>query len=216
MIGDDIKYHPEYKAVSNTVIAEIEKQILKDERLCIAVGGESGSGKTSLAHALQVDIQKYFGIKGFLFHADDYFFYPPKDNHNLRVKDISVVGVNEVNLELLNDNIMEFKHNKSIIKKPLINYGENEILYEKIRPNDYNFCLVEGTYSMLLKHTDYKVFIETNYKDTRKSRVTRGRDILNDFNEDVLELEHNIVKHHGKYANLICSKNIIRLNNLSE
>lgn len=214
MIGDNIKYHPEYKTVSNTVISEIEKQMMEGKRLCIAVGGESGCGKTSLAHVLHVDIQEYFGVKGFLFHGDDYFFHPPKDNHSLRLQDISNVGVNEVNLGLLDENILEFKKGKGVIKKPLINYNENKILSEEIHPDDYQFCLVEGTYSMLLKHVDYKVFIEMNYRDTKASRMSRARDIPDEFNEGVLEVEHNIIKHHKKYANLICGKNVIRLNNL--
>lgn len=213
MIGDNIKYHQEYRAVSHTVISELDKQFRTGERLCIAVGGESGSGKTSLAHALQVDIQEHFGIKGFLFHGDDYFFMPPTDNHNMRLNDISVVGVNEVNLDLLSNNILEFKENNAPITKPLINYEANKIFQEEINPNEFHFCLVEGTYAMLLEHTDYKVFIETNYKDTKASRFARARDILDDFNEGVLEIEHNIIKHHRVYANLICGNNVIRLNN---
>lgn len=213
MIGDNLIYHPEYKPVGNVVIAEIEKQMLKGERLCIAVGGESGSGKTSLAYALYVDIQKFFGVQGFLFHGDDYFLYPPKDNHNRRLEDISTVGTNEVNLELLSANILEFKKNENLVTKPLVNYDENKILEEKINPADFHFCLVEGTYSMLLENIDYKVFIETNYKDTKTSRLKRARDIIDDFNEGVLEIEHNIIKEHRKFADLIYGKNTIHLNN---
>ncbi|WP_299550498.1 hypothetical protein [Seonamhaeicola sp.] len=210
MIGDHLTYHPEYKAVSNVVIAEIEKQMCNGARLCIAVGGESGSGKTSLAYALYVDIQQYFGVKGFLFHGDDYFFYPPKDNHNRRLKDISIVGTGEVDLDLLSRNILEFKKNEAPVHKPLVNYDENKILEEKINPGDFQFCLVEGTYTMLLENIDYKVFIETNYKETKMSRLKRARDIINDFNEEVLEIEHNIIKTHRSYADLIYGKNTIQ------
>lgn len=73
MGGDKIIYHSEYKDVSDFVFSKFKQQLNKDHIICIYVSGESGCGKTSLAYALQQDIENTLGLKGFLFHLDDYY-----------------------------------------------------------------------------------------------------------------------------------------------
>lgn len=203
MIGDKLTYHTSYQKVTHKVIETLQSE-LGQQRLCIAVGGESGCGKTSLAHALHVDIEKKLGLKGYLFHADDYFVLPPKDNHNQRLQDISKVGVEEVDLNLLDTHIRAFlSSEETAIEKPLVNYNENNISQELVKPQQFDFCIVEGTYTMLLQEPLFKVFIQKTYKDTRADRVSRARDLINDFNERVLEIEHQIIKEQSKFADMI-------------
>lgn len=202
MIGDKLTYHSGYQGINNKIISKLKKQFSEKKRLCIAVGGESGSGKTSMAYALYRDIETTLGFKGYLFHADDYFHLPPKDNHNQRLQDISKVGVSEVNLDLLDEHLSSFLNADEIIEKPLVNYSENSIGEETIYSNDFNFCIVEGTYTMLLKQPTFKVFIDSSFLETKSNRIKRARDIIDNFNEDVLEIEHNIIKEHIKYADM--------------
>lgn len=206
MIGDKISYFPEYKKITDFVIKNLEPIQKAKIKLCISVGGESGCGKTSLAYALQKDIEKNTGLKGMIFHLDDYFFLPPMDNHNARLKDIRQVGMNEANLQLLDSHLIQFKEKDNILNKPLVNYDQNIILNETILCNEYDFCIVEGTYVNALKTPDYRIFIETTYLDTRKSRIERNRDIINDFNEQVLKIEHLIIKPHYIFANVVIDK----------
>ena len=203
MIGDKLTYHSNYRKITNKIIGKLKAGLIDHKRICIAVGGESGCGKTSLAHALHIDIEKTLSLKGFLFHADDYFILPPKDNHNRRLEDISNVGVEEVNLSLLDKHIKMFMDKTDQIEKPLVNYNENHISKEIIYPKAYDFCIVEGTYVMLLNKPSFKVFIKKTYKDTRANRVSRARDLINDFNENVLEIEHHIIKQQYKFADMI-------------
>ena len=206
MIGDKFIYHSTYKQITNLVMSELKDKLNKEHRICISVGGESGCGKTSLTYALLKDIEEATNLRGFIFHADDYFILPPKDNHNNRLEDISNVGIHEVKLKLLDTHINDFMNGKTNLKKPLVIYDENVILEEHINCLDYDFCLVEGTYVMLLEKPNYKVFMEVNYKDTRASRIERGRDIIDDFAEQVLEIEHQIVKKHKELANISMDK----------
>lgn len=200
MKGDKLIYYPNFEKTTNEIISSLTQYFLDDKRLCIAIGGESGSGKTSLAYALLLNIQKALNVKGYIFHADDYFFLPPLDNHNRRLKNIANVGVKEVNLNALDENLRAFIKHQESLTKPLVYYKENRIKKETIFPNDYQFCIVEGTYTMLLKEPDYKVFIENSFQHTKANREKRARDIMNEFNEQVLRIEHNIIKHHYKYA----------------
>ena len=206
MIGDKLKYHATYKQITNFVISQLDDKLNAKHRICIAVGGESGCGKTSLAYALLKDIEAVTKLKGFIFHADDYFMLPPKDNHNHRLEDISNVGTHEVKLKLLDSQIHEFKKGKENLIKPLVIYDENVILEEQISCLDYDYCLVEGTYAMLLEEVNYKIFMETTYHDTRHSRIERARDVIDDFAEKVLEIEHQIVKKHKDLASIIIDK----------
>ncbi|WP_411893435.1 hypothetical protein [Winogradskyella sp. A2] len=209
MIGDKLTYHSSFQKTNNEIIEKLKPQFLSKKRICIAVGGESGSGKTSLAYALFVDIENKLGLKGFLFHGDDYFFLPPKDNHNQRLEDIVNVGPSEVNLKLLDNHINAFISDKGEIEKPLVHYDNNSIGTEAIDSNCYDFCVVEGTYTMLLRAPTFKVFIENSFIDTKLNREKRARDIMGDFNEKVLEIEHNIISEHRKYADMTVKNDII-------
>ncbi len=211
MIGDKLTYYSSYKDITNFVISELRDNLINNNRICISVGGESGCGKTSLAYALQKDIEKNTGLRGFLFHLDDYFKLPPTDNHNNRLENIKNVGVNEVKTDMLDTHILDFKKRISVIK-PLVIYEENIIITEPVNSGEFDFCVVEGTYVSTLAHPDYKIFIETTYLDTRKSRIKRGRDPINDFNEQILEIEHRIIKPHYKFANVIIDKDLNILN----
>jgi len=202
MVGDKLTYHSSFKDINDEIISILMPLLLEKKRICIAVGGESGSGKTSLAYALLVDIENELGLKGFLFHGDDYFKLPPKDNHNKRLEDIAKVGSKEVNLNLLDDHILAFKNAEKSIFKPLVNYQANTIVKETICTSDFDFCIVELTYAMLLEQPTFKVFIENSFLETKTNRERRARDIMNDFNERVLEIEHNIIKEHVKLADI--------------
>ena len=204
MVGDKITYFPSYQNVTNGVIQKLEKELNGKNRICIAVGGESGSGKTSLAHALKLDIEKELSLKGFVFHLDDYFFLPPKDNHKNRIKNLKNVGSHEVNLKLLDNHLRAFIKQKDIpLKKPLVIYEKNKIMSEVINPKEYDFCIVEGTYTMLLKVPALKVFIDKTYKETKANRLERARDVMDDFNEKVLEIEHKIISKQPELADII-------------
>ena len=207
MIGDKLSYHTEYRDINRWVINKLNDELHGKDRICISVGGESGCGKTSLAYALLKDIEESTGLKGFLFHLDDYFKLPPHDNHNRRLKDMNQVGVHEVDLELLDSNLKQFRNGEHIIK-PLVDYHNNKILNEEVVSSNFNFCIVEGTYVSELDLPNYKIFIETTYLDTRKLRVSRGRDQISDFNERVLEIEHRIIRDHGRLAHLIIDKEL--------
>lgn len=202
MIGDKLIYHSSYQKINGEIISKLKTEFSEKKRLCIAVGGESGSGKTSLAYALLKDIETALNLKGFLFHADDYFYLPPNDNHNKRLQDISNVGSSEVNLNLLDEHVLSFLHNKLKINKPLVNYSGNSIGEETIEPNDFDFCIVEGTYVMLLNQPTFKVFISNSFIETRSNRLKRAREISDNFNDEVLKIEHEIIKKHIKYADL--------------
>lgn len=143
---------------------------------------------------------------------DDYFKLPPKTNHENRLKSLDNVGVHEVDLEKLAQNIKAFKNGDSEIEKPLVNYNENSIGTEKIDASEYDVVIVEGTYIFEAEGFDYKIFIDRNYRDTYENRMERNRDEKSDFVEEVLEIEHRIIRNFKNNADLILGKNYEPIN----
>lgn len=206
MIGDVINIKPEYKVLSKSIYNDLrDKKLLEKDKKVIAVGGESGSGKSVTAIGLsQLLTEK--GITNQIIHQDDYFILPPKSNHNNRLKSLDNVGVHEVKMDLLTQHITDFKNGKTKIEKPLVKYQENMITTETLSLKDTQVLILEGTYVLNLKNTDFNIFIDRNYKDTLHQRLERNRDIIDDFANHVLEIEHQIIKQFKYVANGIINK----------
>ncbi len=205
MIGDVIDIKPEYINTSREIVSLCGNHFF-DKKRVILVAGESGSGKSVTAVSLQkVLLEKH--IDAMVLHQDDYFHLPPATNHDERLKDLSRVGMNEVNLNLMQKHIHAFKANVERITKPLVHYKENEILQETANIKAYRTLIVEGTYSFALHGADTRIFMERNYKDTLTSRLKRNRDVAGEFVEKVLEIEHRLISPMASQADILVRKN---------
>lgn len=207
MIGDILNIQPEYYKTANDIWELIQDKVshYQKERYCICIAGESGSGKTITAVCL-ANLLNEMGIKCEILHQDDYFFLPPASNHAKRVADINWVGPQEVNLALLQANVADFLAGKTEIHKPLVNYHENLILPETRHLTDIQVLIIEGTYISLLQNVGIHIFIQRDYKDTLSQRLERGRDVINEFTNQVLEIEHQIIVNQGKHAEIIVKR----------
>lgn len=208
MIGDKIHITEKYiKTAEEIVHLLTEKSALRNgNKTTIGIGGESGCGKSVTAFALQkVLVEK--GLKSTVLQMDDYFHLPPKSNHKNRLKNLKDVGIGEVNLQLLAENIIDFKNGKSSSQKPLVDYKNNSISNETLEFENIEIMIVEGTYILELNNFDYKIFIDRNYKETFENRMSRNRDEKSDFVEKVLKIEHNIIRTYKDKADFILDKN---------
>lgn len=204
MIGDDIRIEEAHLKPGKQILAELIS-IIQDNpaRTCIGFGGESGSGKSTQALAFQHLLQNE-GLKVIVFHMDDYFKLPPKTNHQERMKSISKVGEDEVDLKLLEQHIETIKAGKSEkLLKPLVDYSGNRILSETVDIQDIDVIIVEGTYVLTLGNIDIKIFMPSTYLETKIARDWRDRDEISEFNEGVLEIEHKIITKHQALADFI-------------
>lgn len=179
--------------------------IAKQGKYLITVAGESGAGKSEIAYALEGLLDK-LRIKAHIIQQDDYFVYPPKTNERMRVIDINRVGPQEVKLDLLNENILAIVSGNFKIEKPLVIFEEDRITKELIDLEPYRVVLIDGTYTTLLEHIDCHVFIDRDRNDTREDRLKRNRERQNDYLEDILEIEHNVISRHKEVADIIIDK----------
>lgn len=200
MIGDKLVIEP-YHTERATEICGILSDRL-GPKLAVTVAGESGAGKSELAHEINRLLNER-GIKTGLLQQDDYFVFPPKTNHDMRRRNLEQVGPYEVKLDFLDANLRSFKRGESPIYKPLVIYDEDRITAEEMDVRDLAVLIAEGTYTTLLRFADVRIFIDRDYRQTLEARMRRARDKWEPFIQDVLEREHQIIGQHKKLADLI-------------
>ncbi|MFC1822152.1 hypothetical protein ACFL9T_05560 [Thermodesulfobacteriota bacterium] len=181
------------------IIPQIEQSTGK---YTITVAGESGSGKSEIAEVIAETLAGK-NIKSVIFQQDDYFVHPPKTNENTRRKDMDWVGANEVLLDVMDQNLKDFKGGKTEITKPLVIFEEDRITEETITTDDFKVAIAEGTYTTTLNQVDCRVFIDQTYHETKKARLLRAREEQDDFLETVLKIEHKVISSHKRIADFI-------------
>jgi uridine kinase len=179
--------------------------IPRTTRTVIAVAGESGSGKSVTAIDLAAVLNRA-GIGAAIIHQDDYFIRPPRTNHEHRERDITSVGPQEVQLDLIGQHIAEFRAGAAAITGPAVNYAENRFETRTIPLAGCNVLVVEGTYVLHLDDTDIRIFLEATYQDTVEARRERNRDIDAPFVQQVLQIEHGIIARQRARADIVISR----------
>lgn len=205
MIGDKLNTQPHHIQAAREIYEGV-KDKLGPGPTTFTVAGQSGAGKSEIADEL-AKLLEAGGRKTMVFQQDDYFFYPPKTNHNRRVDDIEWVGTKEVNLKLLDEHLSAFKESTTrILEKPLVIFDEDRITSEKVDLSPFSVLIAEGTYTTLLKNADYHVFIDRDYHDTKKHRQERGREVIDSFSDKILKIEDQIISKHKSLASFIVRK----------
>lgn len=201
MIGDKIDTNHLNLTAANELLSAFDIDLRLPKRV-IAIAGESGSGKTHMAAAIEKAFEAR-GQKSMLLHMDDFFKLPPALNHQNRLADLHNVGPKEVDLLRLQSCISEFKNGAQFIKTPLVHYYENQI--EEIEQEILNVevLIIEGTYSFYLEKIDFHLYMSRTFEQTRSLRAqrNRGAESQDPFIEQVLEIEHQLITAKKSKAN---------------
>ncbi len=206
MKGDILIIDDNHRKAATQVVKFILDEIKNSEnKYVITVAGESGAGKSEIAASIAEKLEEY-KIKSFVFGQDDYFVYPPKTNASKREEDISWVGTQEVKLDLLDQNLEAVLKGFASLTKPLVDFDTDEIGEEVVNLKDYKVLIAEGTYTTSLKNVNCKVFIDRNKMDTIESRKKRAREKQDEFLDNILTIEHEIISKHKTLANIVISK----------
>ncbi|MBP7273768.1 MAG: hypothetical protein KA974_07990 [Saprospiraceae bacterium] len=195
MIGDKLTIKKEYYVTAQELLHHICQKIdlCGNQKTVILIAGESGSGKSVSAVCLAEVIQHTCELNTCVFHMDDYFKLPPKDNHEARIHNLQHVGLTEVDFDKLQQHLNEFKLSEPIIQKPLVFYDDNVIAEETIDVSKISVLIIEGTYAFALQNADYRIFMMPTYIETKQQRLERARESDDLFIEKVLAVEHQIV-----------------------
>ena len=206
MKGDKVLVGEEHVRAAGGIVGLILPLILDSpQRFVISIAGESGSGKSEVASALQQRLESE-DVRSVIVQQDDYFVYPPKSNAAMRRADINHVGVSEVRLELLDENLRKARQGSDSVTKPLVIFDEDLITEEVLPVEGARVIIVEGTYTTTLANVDQHVFIDRTYVDTSETRKRRAREAQDGHLERVLEIEHGIIATHRDLTDLIVTR----------
>ena len=203
MQGDILKIKDEHRQAAQGALDIIWPEIQDHQgKYAITVAGESGSGKSEIAAVLAEKlVQK--GIEAAILQQDDYFVHPPLTNTKVRQKDISWVGTSEVKLDLLDHNLADIHNGKEEIVKPLAIFQEDRFTTEVLKVDGAKVVIAEGTYTTLLQNVQCHIFIDRTYHETKAARLERAREEQDNFLEQVLKIEHDIISKHKAKADII-------------
>lgn len=203
MKGDRLVIKEEHVNAARKIVKLLfPHDTMPEGKLILTIAGESGSGKSEIASVLS-ELLSHRGIESIILQQDDYFVYPPKTNARMRKKNIGHVGLREVKLDLLDQNLADIIRGSTTIEKPLVNFDKDTITQETISLDGVSVVIVEGTYTTVLKHPHQRVFIDRTYLDTRESRSQRAREKQDEFLEEILKIEHKIVSSHLLQASIV-------------
>ena len=184
---------PEYSAFAKNLIAVLDSsfELATRNRPVIAVGGESGSGKSTTAATLSRELTAS-GRLSMVLHQDDYFRLPPRANHAHRELTVAHVGPHEVDLDRMSSVIRAFRAGDAV-DVPEVDYDADAFRVRRADFSNTQILVVEGTYVLTLDAVDLRIFLEATWLDTRERRRARSRDVDSPFVDQVLEIEHRLI-----------------------
>ena len=188
-------------------------------RVVFSVYGCSGSGKTTMATA----IQKYFtddGIGCYMISGDDYPHRIPKRNDEERLRVYATEGEDglrdylgtpkELDFELVNGILADFHAGENTITLKHMGREDGDIAYEDVDFTGISVLLLEWTHggSEYLKGVDIPVFLDCSPEEAKARRISRNRDdnAASPFICRVIELEQEKLDRQSKNARLVVGK----------
>ena len=195
-----------YQERADALLALLRRDfgIPRTARTVIAVAGESGSGKSVTASDLASALNDA-GIRTAIIHQDNYFVRPPRTNHEFRLTDLSSVGPQEVQMDLIQEQMRAFRAGE-VVSAPIVDYAGNRFLSELLDFSGADVLVVEGTYALRLDGVDIAVFLEATWKDTEGRRKARNRDIDDPFVDQVLDIEHRLIAPQRARADILLDR----------
>ena len=158
-----------------------------DKRIVISIYGGSGSGKTTIAAALQ----QYFlkdNTACYVLTGDNYPHRIPMRNDEERLNVYNESGEDglrgylgtpkEIDFDRINKELSEFKEGKDIIEIKHMGRQDGDISYDETDFTGIKVLILEWTHggSEYLKGVDIPVFLESSPEETKARRIKRGRD----------------------------------------
>lgn len=202
MLGDVLLITEKHEKAAEQIVDRLRK--IKSGRMVVAIGGESGSGKSELAHVVSRRL-KNRGELAKILHIDNYYKVSPQERTEWRKKHgVESIGLSEYNWDLINQNIAEFRQGKEAVLPCIDLLTDQE---DKLITNfgGIEYLVVEGLYS-LRADADLRIFIDLTYHDTKKAQILRGKEPQNEFRLQVLQREHEAVQSLRPSANLLVTK----------
>jgi len=176
------------------------------EKISLAIGAESGSGKSEISHLVAGSLFKSSRrLKSFMVHTDDFFVLPHKERNELRLKtNLESVGPSEIDFDELNYVLKNFERGGQVLL-PVLEFITSSAYKLLVDFKDVQVLICEGLYAPMLEVT-ISMFIDMTYRDNEDFNVLRGKEVADAFRQRVLEREHRAVGELRKRVDYLITK----------
>ncbi|HQO49485.1 MAG TPA: hypothetical protein PK939_03595 [Bacteroidales bacterium] len=192
MLGDVLLIAEKHQKAGEAIL----EMVLQNQKpkMMVAISGESGSGKSELAHVIAKGLRKH-GIMAKPLHIDNYYRIHPLERTEWRKNNgiQNVVGPGEYDWDTILRNINEFKEGK-MSTGPCVDLVTEQIDQLTTDYSQIDMLIIDGLYAIKVPEVDLRVFIELTYHETKKAQVVRGKEPQNEYRMQVLEKEHQEVQ----------------------
>jgi len=192
MLGDILLIEEKHRIAGEAIVQEILKR--KSDKFMVGISGESGSGKTELAHVVARGLRRN-GIMAKPIHIDNYYRIHPLERTEWRKTNgiENVVGYGEYDWDTIYRNIDDFKHDRRS-QMPCVDLVTEQIDQLITDFNGIDMLVIDGLYAIKTDGLDMRVFIELTYHETKKAQILRGKEPQNEYRMAVLDQEHKMVQ----------------------
>ena len=183
MLGDVLLIAEKHERAGAQIVARIDE--IESDKVVVAIGGESGSGKSELAHVVARALKDQ-GRLAKILHIDNYYTVRPQDREAWRKENgFESIGLGEIDWDLLDEHLDAFRSGDSAVL-PCIDLLTDQIdeLHTDFSP--IKVVIVDGLYPLHVD-ADLRIFIDLTYLDTKKAQVLRGKEPLSRYRGGVRE-----------------------------
>ena len=208
MLGDILIITEMHKEAAASIYEYIKAQRKKKPRryrYIVGISGESGSGKSELAHSLG-KLMKTENIRVKVIHTDNYYKIQPLLREEWRRnKGLDKIGIKEYDWVKINKTIRDFKESQECVI-PCIDLIPEQVDKLITDFSKVNLLIIDGLYAINAPDLDLRVFIDLTYHETKINQIMRMKETMNDFRISILEHEHKAVCSLREKADLIVDK----------
>ncbi|NVO21220.1 MAG: uridine kinase [Bacteroidetes bacterium] len=203
MLGDILLITEKHQKAGEIIIEKI--LATRKPKMIIAISGESGSGKSELAHVIAKGLRKH-GIFAKPLHIDNYYrVHPLKRTEWRKEQGIeNVVGFGEYDWVTIDRNIAEFMEGVESTG-PCVDLVTEQVDQLTTDYSTVDMLIIDGLYAIKTSGVDLRIFIELTYHETKKAQVVRGKEPQNEYRMNVLEQEHKMVQSLKSMADMLIS-----------
>lgn len=206
MLGDVLLIQERHKNAGEKILEKILSA--RKDRMIIGISGESGSGKSELAHVIAKGLRKH-GIFAKPLHTDNYYNTHPLERRAWRQeKGIeNVVGFNEYKWDEINRNLDDFKAGR-ISEMPCVDLVTEQVDRLITDFSEVDMLIVDGLYAIRLDRVDLRIFIDLTYLETKEkhTRDARGKEVMDEVRWATLGQEHRMVSSLKSSADVIITR----------
>ena len=200
MLHDVLLITEKHKKAAKQIVEHINN--MDGQKIMIAIGGESGSGKSELGHEV-ARLLKLQNTPAKVMHIDNYYKTSPQERNPWRkAHGVAQIGYTEYNWAVINRNLQEFRDDAAVAVMPCVDLLTDQEDFITTSFQGLRYMVVEGLYAVQVE-AELRVLIDLTYHETKKAQLVRGKENMDEWRLQVLEQEHKVVQSLRPLADLI-------------